>query len=70
MNDSQIAKYLRQKEISTKRGKTDWQGKDVWSVCKKFGEREKRLQSGTLLFLEIKLITPMGVFEVRGIQDG
>ena len=68
MNDPQIAKYLRQKEISTKRGKTDWQGKDVWSVRKKFGEREKKLQSGTFRFLEIKLITPIGVYKISGMQ--
>ena len=68
MNDPQIAHYLSQNKIPSKRNKTDWAGKDVWSLRKKFLDRENRSNHQTFRFLQIKLITPRHTFEVNEKQ--
>ena len=69
MNDPQIADYLSRNQISSKRNKTEWNGKDVWSVRKKFMERDKRSHHQTFNFADIKLITPMGVYDVDATKN-
>ena len=69
MNDPQIADYLSQNQISSKRNKTELKGKDVQSVRKKFMERDKRSHHQTFNFADIKLITPMGVYDVDATKN-
>ena len=65
LNDSQIAIYLTKNQISSMRGKIDWQAKDVWSVRKRFAQRAERSRHNTFRFIEVTLQTPLGDYEIR-----
>ena len=64
MNDPQIADYLNKNNIPSIRGKTKWEGKNIWAVRYKFSERDNRSKHKTLSIKQIKLITPNKTYEL------
>ena len=64
LSDAEIAIHLSKNKIPSKRGKVFWQAKNVWSVRKKFHQREKRLKFGTFKFIEITLRTPFAEYKI------
>ena len=65
LNDPQIANYLTQRKISSKRGKTNWEGKNVWAFRKKFEYRDSRLTHCENKSIIFTLITPLGTYEIK-----
>ena len=65
LTDSQIAIYLTTNQIASKRGKIDWQAKNVWSVRKRFAQRADRSTHNSFRFSEVTLQTPLGDYEIK-----